>query len=165
MTAQQSDSKKKEDELILFDNVLVPNIDNELVFGLGDDSYVNSLDWDGGNISFNHENNADPDQQELQNLLLDLDDDLPCTTFSSSAPSIMDASNNPMHTESVNYRVTTAPQTKTTTTTTTITPSAEIIPKSVGSSRAATEMTNFKNNNNNNNNNTECGNNSKKCRI
>merc|ERR1711862_419235 len=58
----------------------------------------------------------------------------------SSAPSIMDASNNSMHTESVNYRVTTAPQTKTT-----ITPSAEIIPKSVGSSRAATEMTNFKN--------------------
>ena len=98
MRAQQLSDQTKDDELILFDNVLVPNIDNELVFGLGDDSYMSSMDWDGANIGFTSDNNAnnndsnadnvvvdDPDQEELQNLLLDLnDDDFPSPTFSSN---------------------------------------------------------------------------------
>jgi len=98
MTVQDQD-QTKDDELILFDNVLVPNIDNELVFGLGDDSYMNSFDFDGSNIAFsndrdgNNNNNddadnavvEDPDHEELQNLLLDLDDDdFPSPTFASN---------------------------------------------------------------------------------
>lgn len=89
MTAQQQHNENKEDELILFDNVLVPNIDNELVFGLGEDSYMNSnMDWDGANLGYNESTDAenivveDPDHEELQTLLLDINDDVfPSNTF------------------------------------------------------------------------------------
>jgi len=82
-------NENKDDELILFDNVLVPNIDNELVFGLGEDSYMNSnMDWDGSNLAYNESTTAenivveDPDHEELQTLLLDINDDVfPSNSF------------------------------------------------------------------------------------
>ena len=108
MTAQQLSDQTKDDERILFDNVLVPNIDNELVFDFGDDSYMSSMDWDGANIAFASDNNAnnndsnadnvvvdDPDQEELQNLLLDLnDDDFPSPSFSSNTTDACNITNN-----------------------------------------------------------------------